>query len=137
MWTSAILVARTLIRLDDRQGKRWFFLLYNTLLAFGRFFDHLLVLDTICLLLEGLVLLGDSSQLLLLALQGLPLVNLLLDDAFGPLEGLLTAAVHQVIEEIVLSVDLCLAQVLKLVIFKSDCVGGRGDEYHRHGHRAI
>ena len=74
---------------------------------------------------------------MLLALQGLPLVNLSLDDAFGPLEGLLTAAVHQVIEEIMLSVDLCLAQVLKLVIFNSDCVGGRGDEYHRHGHRAI
>ena len=68
MRAGAILVARTLIRLDDRERKRWLFLLYNTLLAFGCFLNHLLVLDTISLLLQSLVLLRDSSQLLLLAL---------------------------------------------------------------------
>ena len=137
MWAGAILVARTLIRLDDGQREGWLFLLYNTLLAFGSFLDHLLVIDTIGLLLEGLVLLRDPSQLLLLALEGLPLVDLVLDNAFGPLEGLAPTAVHQVIKEIMFSIYLRLDKVLKLVIFESDSIGGRGDEYHRHGHRAI
>ena len=137
MWAGAILVARTLIRLDDGQREGRLFLLYNTLLAFGCFLDHLLVINTIGLLLERLVLLRDPSQLLLLALKGLPLVDLVLDHAFGPLEGLAPTAVHQVIKEIMFSIYLCLDKVLKLVIFESDSIGGRGDEYHRHGHRAI
>ena len=109
MLTGAILVARTLIRFDDRQWKRWLFFLNNPLLAFGCLLNHLLVIDAVRLLLQCLVLLRDPPQLLLLALQGFPLVDLSLNDALGPLEGLPPTTIHQIIEEVVLGVHLGLA----------------------------
>ena len=104
-------------------------------------------MDSINLLLHRLILLFDPAKFILLALQCFPLVNLGLNDALGPLESLLTATVHEGVEEVVfgiggelvLGIDiyLSLAQVCWYVIFERDCVSGRGDEYHRHGHRSI